>query len=128
MGDAMRDLSVSKDRTGKIKIGLLLWLIVLAAVGYYGFEVGGVYWRQYKLEDHVKQRLAYAGQLTNEAIHQRVLHDIANMDLPSEARNVHFVETQRPRALQVSISYTETVNLLFTTKKFPVSIQVRRVF
>lgn len=117
-----------KDRSGKVKVGVLLWLIVLAAVGYYGFEVGGVYMRRYKLEEAVKLRLAYAGQLTNESIHQRVLDDIVGMDLPSEARNMTLVETDRPRALQVRIAYAETVNLLFTTKKLPVSINIRRSF
>ncbi len=119
--------------------------IVLAVVGYYGIEFGGVYWRRYKLEEAVKQRLGYAGQLTSEGIRQHLLDDIAgqltsegirqhllddiaSMDLPPAARNVKFVETQQPRALHVSISYAETVNLLFTTKKFPVSIEIRRSF
>lgn len=127
-GDAVKELFVPKDRSGKVKIALLLWLIVLAAIGYYGLEIGGVYFRRYKLEEHVKQRLAYAGQLTNEAIHRHLLDDIATMDLPPEARNLQFVETQGPRALHVSISYAETLDLLFTTKKFPVSIDIRRRF
>ncbi len=127
-GYTVRELSVPKDRSGKVKIGLLLWLIVLAVVGYYGIEFGGVYWRRYKLEEAVKQRLGYAGQLTSEGIRQHLLDDIASMDLPPAARNVKFVETRQPRALHVSISYAETVNLLFTTKKFPVSIEIRRSF
>ncbi len=124
----MREPAVPRDRSGKVKIGLLLWLIVLAAVGYYGFQFGGMYWRRYELEEAVKQRLGYAGQLTSEGIHQQLLNDIAGMNLPPEARNVRLVETRRPRALQVSISYTETVNLLFTTKSFPMSIRIRRTF
>lgn len=109
-------------------MSLVLWLIVLAAIGYYGFEIGGVYLRRIKLEEAVKLRLAYAGQLTKEAIHERVVDDIVRMDLPYQARNVRLVETERPRALQVWISYAETVNLLFTTKKFPVSIEIQRAF
>lgn len=124
----MRDLPAPRDRSGKLRIGLLLWLAILAAVGYVGLEIGGVYWRRFRLEEHVKQQLAYAGQLTNEAIRQRVLSDVASMRLPPEARNVHVVETERPRALQVSIAYVETANLLFTSRRFPVSIRLRRTF
>jgi hypothetical protein len=34
----------------------------------------------------------------------------------------------QPQALEVSISYVETVNLVFTTKKMPMSLQIRRPF
>ena len=116
------------DRLGKVKIGLLLWLIVLAAVGYYGIEIGGVYWRRFKLEEAVVQKLGFAGQLTDEGIHQQLVDEIAGMGLPQEARRVRLVRTPPPRALHVSISYVETVDLLFTTKQIPISVDIRRSF
>jgi hypothetical protein len=121
-------LFVAKHPAGKVRVGLLVGLTLLAAAGYYGIEVGGVYWRRYKLEEAVKQDLGYAGQLTDEAIHRQLLNHIAGLGLPPEAQRLTFVRTQQPRALQVSISYAETVNLLFTTGKIPVSLQVRRIF
>ncbi len=128
MGDGVMQQSVARDRSGKLKKGLLLWLIALTAVCYFGVEIGGVYWRRYKLEETVKQELGFAGQRTDQAIHQRLLDEVAAMDLPTTAQYVRFFRTDRPRALNVSISYVETVNLLFTTMKFPVSIEVRRRF
>lgn len=120
--------SRAMGRSGNVKGALLLLLIVLAAVAYYGIEIGGVYWRRYKLEDTVVQDLTFAGQLTDEAIHQRVLDDVLAMDLPLTARNVQFVRSDGPRTLRVSISYVETANLLFTKKQFPMSVEVRRSF
>jgi hypothetical protein len=105
----------------------MLWFIVLAAVGYYGMEIGGVYWRRYKLEETVVQNLTFAGQLTDEAIHRRVLEEVDAMDLQLTT-GVQFVRTDSPRALRVSISYVETANLLFTKKRFPMSIEVQRAF
>ncbi len=121
-------MSVAKGRSGKLKIGLLLWLIVLGGAGYYSMAIGGVYWRRYRLEDAVMRDLSFAGQLTDEAIQRHVLEQVDQMNLPPEARRVQFVRTEGPRALQVTISYAETVNLLFTTRQFPVSIHIRRVF
>ncbi len=117
-----------KDRSGKVRPALLLLLIVLAALGYYGFEIGGVYWRQYKLEDTVARELSFAGHTVDETIHQRVLEYIAAKNLPLSARDVRFARTDAPRTLRVSISYVETVNLLFTEKKFPMSVEVQRPF
>ncbi len=119
---------VSPDRSGKVKIAALVWLLVLAAIGYCVVEIGGVYWRQMKLEEAVKQRLAYAGQLTNESIRQRIYEDIVDLNLPPQARDLSVIQTERPRALRVNVSYQETVNLLFTEKKIPVRVEIRRRF
>ena len=117
-----------KNRSGKVKVALLLWLIVIAAAVYYGVEFGGVYMRRYKLVDTVEQQLGFAGQLANQAISQRIQEKMAEIGLPPEARRFRLVETQRPRMLQFSVTYSETLNLLFTTKQWQVSIEKRRSY
>ncbi len=116
------------SRSGTVKAALLLWLIVLAAIAYYGIEIGGVYWRQYKLEEIVTQELSFAGQATDEAIHRQVLEEVHAMGLPLSDGNIQFVRTDNPRALRVSISYVETANLLFTEKRYVISVEVEREF
>lgn len=120
--------SVLNGREGKLKVASLILLVVLAALGYYGFAIGGVYWRHYRLDDTVARDLSFAGQLADQSIHQRVLTHIEEMNLPIRARDVRFARTSSPRALRVSISYTETVNLLFTEKEFPMSVLIERPF
>ena len=124
----MTALSRAIGRSGGVKGALLLLLIVLAAIGYYGIEIGGVYWRRYRLEETVVQQLSFAGQLTDEAVRQHVLDEVHAMGLPITDGNVQFVRTDNPRALRVSISYVETANLLFTKKRFPMSVEVQRAF
>lgn len=124
----MTELAVAKDRSGGVKIGLLLFLLVAVGITYCGVEFGGAYWRRYKLEEAVLQALWYAGQVTDEKIRERLLDDIAAMDLPPEANQIWFVHIEQPRALQVTISYAETANLLFTTVKLPMSVEVRRSY
>jgi hypothetical protein len=120
--------SILKSRTGKVKITSLLLLVVLAAAIYYGIEVGGVYWRKYRLDDTLARDLSFAGQIADQTIHQRVLEHIGEMNLPIRARDVRFARTNSPRALRVSVSYTETVNLLFAVKEFPMSVDIQRPF
>jgi hypothetical protein len=117
-----------KDRSGKVRLAMLLWLVVLAALGYCGFEFGGVYWRKYRLEETISRDLTDAGQLADETIHQRVLEHIAALHLPLTRGSVQFARTNAPRALRVSISYVETVNLLFTEKQIPISVSFERPF
>jgi hypothetical protein len=119
---------VAGNRSGKIKVGTLIGLVVLVAAVYYALEFRGLYWRQYKLEEVVEQQLAYAGQLSDDAIRESLLAEIAGLGLPGEVLSFHFRRIPQPQALEVSISYVETVNLLFTTKKMPMSLQIRRPF
>ena len=117
-----------KGGSGKVRLATLVWLIVLAALGYCGFEFGGVYWRKYRLEETVTRDLSSAGQLTDDGIRRIVMEHIAAMHLPLTAGSVRFARTDAPRALRVSISYVETVNLLFTEKKLPISVEFERTF
>jgi hypothetical protein len=121
-------LSRLSSRAGKSRLGTLLFLVVIAAACYYGFVVGGVYWRRYRLDDIVTRELSFAGQLADQSIHQRVLERIAETKLPISTRNVRFSRSSSPRALRVSISYVETVNLLFTEKEFQMSADYERPF
>ena len=107
---------------------MLIWLVVLVAVVYYAFEFRSVYWRQYKVKEVVEQQLAYAGQLTDDAIRENLLAEIAGLGVPREGFAFYFRRIPQPQALEVSISYVETVNLVFTTKKMPMSLQIRRPF
>ncbi len=116
------------NRAGKIKVAALVWLALLVSVTYVGVEIGGVYWRRYKLEETVQQRLGFATQLSDEAIHRQLVEDIAGMNLPPEAQNIRFQRTQQPRALRVSISYVETVDLFVTAFDLTQRVQVTRSF
>lgn len=116
------------DRYGKVKVGLVVTIVVLAAVGYYGVEIGGVYWRKYRFGDEVTQQLGFAGQRSDDGIRQGILQKIDQMGLPQEARRFRLVRTEQPRRLRFSVTYTETVNLLFTTREISVRVEQSRRF
>jgi len=113
------------DRAGKVKISTLLLVVLIAAGVYYGLAFGGVYWRRYRLGDMIDGQLAYAGQLADETIRQQIVSKIGGMHLPPAASRVR-LSTPSNRTIRISVSYTETVNLLFGTKDIPVSITKSR--
>ena len=124
----MKQSAVRKSRAGGVKAGLLVFVLVAVALTYLGFEFLGPHWRRYKLEEAAVQALGFAGQATDESIRERLLDEIAAMHLPPEASQLHFVHIDNPRALQVTISYVETANLLVTEVELPMLVEVRRGF
>jgi hypothetical protein len=115
------------NRSGKVKVTTLLLLIVVAAGVYCAMAFGKVYWHRYALRDAIDQQMSYVGQLADETIRSQLLDKIAELHLPPAASRVAM---SRPsaRTVQVSIRYTEKVNLLFTTVDMPVSIRERRSY
>jgi hypothetical protein len=118
----------ASDRSGKVKLGVLIWIIVIASVVYCGIQFGGVYMRKYKLEETVDRELSFAGQRVDDTIRERLRDYIAAMHLPPAASRFQFSRVERPRALQFSVSYVDTVDLIFTKKPLRVSINTRRPF
>jgi hypothetical protein len=122
-----RTVLSATDRSGKVKITTLLLLVVVAAAVYCGMAFGKVYYHRYAIKDAIDQQLGYAGQLADETIRSQLVEKIGDMHLPPAASRVGMVRTSE-RTVQVTIKYTEDVNLLFTHKKIPVSIVGRRTY
>ena len=120
-------MSLTGNQAGKVKITTVILLVVIAAAVYCGWAFGGVHWRRYSVSEAMEAQLAYAGQVADETIRAQIAEEIASMNLPPEASRIRFGRTGA-RTIEVSISYTETVNLLFTTKDIRVSVTRRRTF
>lgn len=124
----MDRLPLTANASGRISIAGLLALLTLAAGGYCGMEVGGVYWRRMKLADAVRREVGFAGQLTDEAIRRRVVAAIEEVGLPPGARDVRVTRTLAPRTLHVTVSYSDTADLVVTTRTLPMTVETRRTF
>jgi hypothetical protein len=117
----------AKNQSGRIRISTLLLLVVLASAAYCAYAFGKVYWHRYAIQEAIDRQLSFSGQLVDESIRQRLVDELSGMDLPRAARRVQVTRTS-PRTIQVSIQYTETVNLLFTQRQIPVSIRKERSY
>jgi hypothetical protein len=75
-------------RRGASTLGCLFTLLVLAAIAYFGVNIGEVYWRYYEYRDDMKQEARFAGANTNDKIlgHLRAAAD--SLGLPEDARAI----------------------------------------
>jgi hypothetical protein len=120
-------MALAKDRSGRIQISTLLLLVALAAAAYCAVAFGKVYWHRYAIQEAIDRQLSFGGQLVDASIRQRLVDELAGMDLPPAARRVQVTRTSA-RTIQVSIQYTEAVNLLVTKRQIPVSIKEERSY
>ena len=54
-----------RRRTGRGSLGCLVMLLILAAVVYFGVNVGEVYWRFYQYQDAMRQEVRFAAHNSN---------------------------------------------------------------
>jgi len=115
-------------RSGRVSVPALFIVLGLVGVGYCGLQFGRPYWRRLQLDSAVREQLSFAGQIEDDAIRQRLVTEVRHLGLPAEAGRVLVTRTEHPRTLHVRISYAETVHLVFTTKRLPMTVRAERTF
>ena len=101
-------------RRGSSSLGCLFSLLVLAAVIYFGVNVGEVYFRYYQYKDAMRQEVRFAAH-NNDVIIVRHLRDQADsLGLPEAARNV--LVQRDGRHIEVEAEYYEHIELPLTVR------------
>ncbi|MEK7402741.1 MAG: hypothetical protein AABZ80_10345 [Gemmatimonadota bacterium] len=72
-------------RRGATKIGCLMQLLVLAAIGYFGANIGEVYWRYFRFKDLMQQEARFRSQKSIPEIRQRFRFLADSLGLPEDA-------------------------------------------
>lgn len=96
-------------RRGASSIGCLFSLLLLAAVVYFGVNVGEAYWRFYQFRDDVQQEVRFARQKTNDAIVARLRAAADSLGLPEAAG--HVIVRRVRGVISVESFYDEPVEL-----------------
>ena len=78
-----------RRRRGASQIGCLAVLMIMAAIGYFGLNVGQVFWDNYQYQDRMKQEARFAGHRSDAVIKRRVIAFADSLNLPEGAKNVH---------------------------------------
>ena len=76
------------NRRGAAKVGCLFMLLVLTALGYYGFFIGEVYWHEYQYQDAMKNEAKFASHRSDAVIKRRVVSFADSLGLPDDAKIV----------------------------------------
>jgi len=116
----------ARNRRGKARIGCLFSLLIVATVGYYGVDVGTIFFKRWQLIDEMKVQAGFAPSIDDAAVRRRLERKIASLDLPSNARlNLRIRRTMRPREIIISTAYEVTFILPFIIRSDTLDIEVR---
>ena len=75
-------------RRGASRIGCLLLLLILTAIGYFGFNVGEAYFNFFRYQDRMKGEAQFAVHNTDAVIKTRIAAFADSLGLPESAHNV----------------------------------------
>jgi hypothetical protein len=101
-------------------------LLVLAAVAYFGFNIGEVYLRYYRMKDAMTQELRWATERDDNTIRARMAAVADSLGLPDEAGRV--VVLRQANRVSLSSSWSEQVELPLFVREFRFAPRVVRAF
>lgn len=113
-------------RRGSSSLGCLFSLLVLAAIVYFGVNVGEVFFRYYQYKDAMRQEVRFAAH-NSDAVIVRHLRDMADsLSLPEGASNV---TVQRDgRHIEIEAEYYEHVELPLTVREVYLNPHAEGIF
>jgi O-succinylbenzoate synthase len=97
------------NRRGAIKLGCLVQLMLLAAVGYFGWGAGEVYLRYLRFKDVVNQEMQFRSRKTIPEIRQRIQFLADSLEMPEEA-GISLVR-KTSKETSVEVHWDETIIL-----------------
>jgi hypothetical protein len=106
------------DRRGASTIGCLLTVVIFAAVCYYGFFIGRVYWKYNELQQEMQSQARLAPSLTDAVIRRRLVTVVDDLLLPPEAERFQITRSGRPRKITIETEYRDSVDLPFFNHVF----------
>jgi hypothetical protein len=113
---------VMRTRRGAGKIGCLLVLMVVAAIGYFGLGVGQVYWNYFQYRDRMQQEARFAGSRTDGVIKRRITLYADSLGLPEAARQVRVKRSGTH--IVIWAEYYENLELPFLSRELLLSPHV----
>jgi hypothetical protein len=104
-----------RPRSGRSSLGCLFTLLVLAAIVYFGVNVGEVYFRFYQYQDAMRQEVRFAAHNTDAVILRHLREEADSLGLPEAAG---LVTLQRDgRHIELESEYYEHIELPLTVRE-----------
>ncbi len=108
-----------RSERGRVKTGCVIFLLLFAAVAYFGFPVGVNAFKYYQLADEMKTQVRFASTVTDEELQSRIVDRIEGLGLPDEAiRNLRIRRGGRPPEIRMETSYDITFQFPFYSYTF----------
>lgn len=87
-------------RRGTSTLGCLFTLMIVAAIAYFGVNIGEVYWRYFEYQDDMKQEVRFSSVNSNDKILQRLRARADSLGLPEDARAIAIRRTSKTIAIE----------------------------
>jgi hypothetical protein len=100
-------------RRGASTIGCLFSILVVALIGYYGVNLGQVWWRYWELVDRMKSAARFSVTVSAPETLRRLQADVEEIGLPAEAKKFKIQRSTAPPSVTISTEYHEKVELPF---------------
>ena len=98
-----------RQRAGRSSLGCLVTLLVLAAIVYFGVNVGEVYFRFYQFQDAMRQEVRFAAHNSDDVMLRHLQAQVDSLGLPEAAGEVTL---QRDgRHIEMESDYYEHIEL-----------------
>ena len=102
-------MSATASRRGASTLGCLFTLMIIAAIAYFGVNIGEVYWRFYEYQDDMKQEVRFARANTNDQILTRLRARADSLGLPEDAQAIAI--RRNAQAITIEAEYYERLQL-----------------
>lgn len=104
-----------RARPGRLALGCLVPLVVVAAIGHYGRPVGEAFLRSWRFQDVMRQEARFATQHDDARIRARLGAAADSLGLPDAARQVRIVRGNA--RIRISATYVEIVEFPGTVRE-----------
>ena len=115
-----------RARRGRGRLGCLVSLLLVVTIAYFGFNIGEVYMRFFRLRDAMVQEARFAHNRDDETIRLRLAATADSIGLPGEAARIRI--RREARRIIISTEYSEHVELPMFVKEFRFTPQIIRTF
>ena len=114
------------DRRGASTLGCLFTVLIVAAVVYFGVNVGEPYFRYYRFRDAMEQEARFAERKTDAQIVATLRLTADSLALPAPAFKINVRRT--PSRITIWTDYAETIDFPFVTRDITFRPVVERAF
>lgn len=102
-------VSNGRSEAGKVRLGCLFSLLILASVVFYGIKFVEVRYRFYQMQNEVKQNATFAPTLTDAVIRRRLVAKADTLGIPLGPRQWTIRRTREPREIFIGGTYDDSV-------------------
>jgi hypothetical protein len=100
-----------KGQRGAIRLKVVFWTAILAALIYISIKIIPPYFSNYQLEDDLHEEALFSlGKFNDETVRDRILRKIQVHGIEATKDNIHILQND-VRGLKISVDYTVNVDL-----------------